>query len=83
MQRPHSLKWIYILGKDHEWQSPYDFGPNTLTFADRKGIPRLELLPGGRIRVLKNYAWDGYLYYKGFPTKVKSEYRDGFSLPYS
>ena len=25
----------------------------------------------------------GDFYYKGFPTKVKSEYRDGFSLPYS
>ncbi len=59
MVRPYSLKWVYVLGEDHEWQSPYDFGPNTLTFFDRKGIRRLELLPGGRIRVLKNYAWDG------------------------
>lgn len=57
--RPHSLKWIYVLDEDFEWQSPYGFGTKGMAFNDQNGKRRLELLPGGRIRVLSTYAWDG------------------------
>lgn len=30
--RPHSLKWIYVLDEDFEWQSPYGFGTKGMAF---------------------------------------------------
>ncbi len=51
-------KWIYRLDQDYIWDSGLPFHEN-LVFADKTGVPRLELRQGGRIRVLAGYAWDG------------------------
>lgn len=48
-----------MLDQDIEWQSSHDFGPKGIAFEDERGNRWLELHPCGKIRVLKNYAWDG------------------------
>jgi hypothetical protein len=57
-----SVKWIYELAQDYELDLSRHVQVEITepwAFADRTGVRRLELHPGGRAVVKARYAWDG------------------------
>jgi hypothetical protein len=57
-----ALKWIFVLDADYAVDAkaylPGDFTTGC-AFEDRSGRRRLEIHPGGIVKVLASYAWDG------------------------
>jgi hypothetical protein len=53
-----SEKWVFLLREDYTWNSGLNISED-VAFEDKNGVRRLELYRGGKIKVLKDYAWDG------------------------
>lgn len=52
------VSWLYRLYASHAWKSGLPV-ENDVAFRDKKGRVRLVLEKGGRIVVMRGYAWNG------------------------
>ena len=54
----NDVSWLYRLYASHAWESGLAI-ENDVAFRDKKGRVRLVLEKGGRIVVMRGYAWNG------------------------
>lgn len=54
----NSIKWLYKIEKNFSWESELDIAEDQ-AFKDTTGKVRLLLERGGRITVMRGYAWNG------------------------
>lgn len=54
----NNVKWLYRLEKNFSWESELDIAEDQ-AFKDITGKVRLLLERGGRITVMRGYAWNG------------------------
>ncbi len=54
----HSVRWLYRLDCNFEWDSGHRV-PENLVFRDKKGMVRLIIKKSGIITVTRGFAWNG------------------------
>jgi hypothetical protein len=54
----NDVSWLYRLARSHAWESGLPVEKD-IAFRDKKGRVRLVLEKGGRVIVMRGYAWNG------------------------
>jgi len=54
----NSVRWLYVLDQHFTWESSLEIKED-VAFKDKTGVVRLVLEKGGRITVMRGYAWNG------------------------
>ncbi len=54
----NAVRWVYRLERNFSWESALPFDRDR-AYRDRRGTVRLVLERGGRITVMRGYAWNG------------------------
>lgn len=54
----NSVPWLYVLDRHFTWKSGLEINED-VAFKDKTGVIRLVLEKGGRVTVMRGYAWNG------------------------